>query len=77
MHHEPSEVLARRLRHNWLLHGNEFKAARGGLDGDCEDDGSLTNLSWLQVSCQSDGVLNRPLQGSLLQHLYFFINNLE
>ncbi|KAL5107011.1 Forkhead box protein J1-B [Taenia crassiceps] len=48
MHHESSEVLARRLRHNWLLHGNEFKASRGGCDGDCEDDGSLTNLAWLQ-----------------------------
>ncbi|VDK23356.1 unnamed protein product [Taenia asiatica] len=48
MHHESSEVLARRLRHNWLLHGNEFKASRDGCDGDCEDDGSLTNLAWLQ-----------------------------
>ncbi|VDM30519.1 unnamed protein product [Hydatigera taeniaeformis] len=49
MHHESSEVLARRLRHNWFLHGDEFKASCGGFSSDCEDDGSLTNLAWLQT----------------------------
>ena len=50
MHHESSAVLAKRLRQNWLLHSHEIDAIQGGVTGSSEDDGSLTNLAWLQVS---------------------------
>lgn len=41
-----SEELSRRFHSNWFLRCRQFETPKNG-DG---DDGSLTNLGWLQVS---------------------------